>query len=556
MKKKINFFTFFIIFLFSQNLYSNEIYQSIEPEPDSIKSNSKKTLTAKKFIIITANDYATSIGFQVLKDGGNAVDSAIAVQLVLGLVEPQSSGLGGGTFITYYDVKTKKTFSFEGRERSPKKIPLEVFLDKTGKPKKFFDAAIGGMSVGVPATLKTLKLIHEDFGLLEWSEIISYAIEFSEKGFIPSPRLINALEKEKFLFKLNKDSIYENIITNPKKKFFNPEYTNTLKTISKNFSDFYNGNIAKKIIKTVNQSSNPGFFDISDFESYEAKKQKAFCYKLANGLTLCGPNLPSSGTICLIQAFIIYENILKKSQTVSLDETLSILNFIYYLRSKKLADPEFEKINLKKLLDKDELLKNFKLFKKKSKIKESVDANELLNSTSHFTIFDSFGNVVSATSSIESSFGSRLFTNGFFLNNQLTDFSFKNIDEFNNPIKNRVEGGKRPLSSMSPIIVLDKYNKPFLTVGSPGGKAIISYVFKVLTDVLYKDTEIKNSIESPNYIKINEKTYFEDKILKKFSSDNKSIIRKLTSGLAVIKKTEEGFIGVADSRRDGSVRGE
>ena len=119
-----------------------------------------------------------------------------------------------------------------------------------------------------------------------------------------------------------------------------------------------------------------------------------------------------------------------------------------------------------------------------------------------------------------------------------------------------MEGGKRPLSSMSPIIVLDKYNKPFLTVGSPGGKAIISYVFKVLTDVLYKDTEIKNSIESPNYIKINEKTYFEDKSLKKFSSNNKSIIRKLTSGLAVIKKTEEGFIGVADSRRDGSVRGE
>ena len=132
----------------------------------------------------------------------------------------------------------------------------------------------------------------------------------------------------------------------------------------KNFSDFYNGNIARKIIKTVNESSNPGFFDISDFQTYEAKKQKAFCYKLVNGLTLCGPNLPSSGTICLIQAFIIYENILKKSQTVSLDETLSILNFIYYLRSKKLADPEFEKINLKKLLDKDELLKNFKLFKK------------------------------------------------------------------------------------------------------------------------------------------------------------------------------------------------
>ena len=253
---------------------------------------------------------------------------------------------------------------------------------------------------------------------------------------------------------------------------------------------------------------------------------------------------------------VIYENILKTSKSVSLDQTLSILNYIYYIRSRNLADPEFEKIDLKKLLDEKELLKSFKIFEKKSRIKELVNVNELLNSTSHFTIVDSFGNVVSATSSIESSFGSRLFTNGFFLNNQLTDFSFKNKDELNNLIKNRVEGGKRPLSSMSPIIILDKHNNPFLTVGSPGGKAIISYVFKVLIDVLYKDLDVKNSIESPNYIKINEKTYFEDESLKKFSSENQSTIRKLTSGLAVIKKTEEGFIGVADSRRDGSVRGE
>ena len=556
MKKKIKFFIFFLIFAYAHNLFADKIYQSIEPEPYSPKSNLNKTLKARKFIIITANDYATSIGFQVLKEGGNAVDSAIAVQLLLGLVEPQSSGIGGGTFITYFDEKTKKIFSYEGREKSPKKMSTKVFLDKSGKPKKFFEAAIGGVSVGVPATLKTLKLIHEDFGLLEWSKIVNYVIEFSKRGFIPSPRLINALQKEKFLFKINNDSIYQKIISHPKKRFFNPEYTNTLKTISKNFSDFYNGNIARKIIKTVNESSNPGFFDISDFQTYEAKKQKALCYKLANGLKLCGPNLPSSGTICLIQALVIYENILKTSKSVSLDQTLSILNYIYYIRSRNLADPEFEKIDLKKLLDEKELLKSFKIFEKKSRIKELVNVNELLNSTSHFTIVDSFGNVVSATSSIESSFGSRLFTNGFFLNNQLTDFSFKNKDELNNLIKNRVEGGKRPLSSMSPIIILDKHNNPFLTVGSPGGKAIISYVFKVLIDVLYKDLDVKNSIESPNYIKINEKTYFEDESLKKFSSENQSTIRKLTSGLAVIKKTEEGFIGVADPRRDGSVRGE
>ena len=151
MKKKIKFFIFFLIFAYAHNLFADKIYQSIEPEPYSPKSNLNKTLKAKKFIIITANDYATSIGYQVLKEGGNAVDSAIAVQLLLGLVEPQSSGIGGGTFITYFDAKTKKIFSYEGREKSPKKISTEVFLDKSGKPKKFFEAAVGGASVGVPA---------------------------------------------------------------------------------------------------------------------------------------------------------------------------------------------------------------------------------------------------------------------------------------------------------------------------------------------------------------------------------------------------------------------
>ena len=556
MKKKKNFFTFFSIVLLVFPIFANQIDQSIQPEPDSLKSNLNKILTTKNFVVATANDYATSIGFQILKEGGNAVDSAVAIQMLLGLVEPQSSGLGGGSFITYYDVKTKKTLSYEGREKSPKKIHTDIFLDNYGNPKKFFDAALGGFSVGVPATLKTLKLIHDDFGFLEWKTIINYVVEFSEKGFLPSPRLINALKKEKYLFKFNKDSIYKKILNNPKKKFINQEYTDTLKTISKDFSDFYNGKIAKQIIKTINESEKGGFFDISDLQSYNAKKQLALCHKLENNLTLCGPNLPSSGTISLIQALIIYENVLKKSQAVNLDQILSILNFIYYQRSKHLADPEFEEINYESLLNKKEILKNFRLYKKKSRLKESVNTNELLNSTTHFSVIDKYGNVVSATSSIESSFGSRLFTNGFFLNNQLTDFSFKNTDEYNNPIKNRVEGGKRPLSSMSPIIVLDENDKPFLTIGSPGGKAIISYVFRVLTDILYNNLEIKKSIESPNYIKINESTYFEDKNLQKITSEKKSVVRKLTSGLIVIKKTNDGFVGVADPRRDGSVRGE
>ena len=228
---------------------------------------------------------------------------------------------------------------------------------------------------------------------------------------------------------------------------------------------------------------NPGLLNADDVQSYRSKKQLAFCYKLDNGLTLCGPNLPSSGTICLAQALIIYEHILKNSKFVNLNQILSILDFIYYLRSKNLADPDFVKIDYESLLNKKKLLENFEIFNKNSKKVKSINANELLNSTTHFSVIDKKGNVVSATSSIESSFGSRLFTNGFFLNNQLTDFSFKSRDENNKLIKNRPEGGKRPLSSMSPIIILDKNKKPILTIGSPGGKAIISYVFRVLIDI-------------------------------------------------------------------------
>ena len=222
----------------------------------------------------------------------------------------------------------------------------------------------------------------------------------------------------------------------------------------------------------MKESKNPGFINFSDLKLYNPKKQLAFCYKLDKNFTLCGPNLPSSGTICILQALIIYENILKKSNSVNLDQILSILNFVYYSRSRDLADPEFEEINPDSLLDKKLLLENFKLFNQKLEKVDSININKLLNSTTHFSIIDNKGNIISATSSIESSFGSRLFTNGFFLNNQLTDFSFKIKDKNNNLIKNRPEGGKRPLSSMSPIIVLDENDQPFLTIGYPVEKLL------------------------------------------------------------------------------------
>ena len=552
MKKKIKLFLFFIFI--SKNILANQIQNDIQPEPESIKTNLKKSLAAKNFIVVTANDYATSIGFKILSEGGNAVDAAVAIQMTLGLVEPQSSGLGGGSFITYYNKKEEKVISYEGRETAPKKIPTDIFLKKNGDTKKFFEAAVGGAAVGTPATLKTYKLIHKDYGLMNWRKILSYVIEFSDKGFIPSERLINAIKKERFFFDLYPSSLFKNIVKNPKKKIFNNDYTKTLKLISKKPNEFYEGIIAENIIKEVKKSKNFGYLNKNDLRLYEPEKNYALCRRLKNKKLICGPNLPSSGTICIIQALMIYENIFKEADTFDINNVLSILDFIYSLRSKTLADDKFEKVNINFLLDEEELLKKYNNFLKINKNISLTNLEELFNSTSHFSVVDIDGNVISATSSIESSFGSRLFTNGFFLNNQLTDFSFKSKNDASEFIKNRVVGGKRPLSSMSPIIVFDQNDDLILTIGSPGGKAIIAYVFRVLVENLYNNIDLEKSIKNPNYIRIRGKTFLEEKSLKKGLIGDASI-RNLTSGLAVIYKTKNGYIGLADTRRDGTVMG-
>ena len=552
MKKKIKFFLFFIFI--SKNIFANQLYSDIQPEPASIKTNLKKSLVAKDFIVVTANDYATSIGFEILSEGGNAVDAAVAIQMTLGLVEPQSSGLGGGSFITFYNKSEEKVYSYEGREKAPKKIPGNIFLNNNGDTKKFFEAAIGGAAVGTPATLKTYKLIHSNYGLMNWEKIISYVIEFSKNGFIPSARLINAINKERFFFDIYPNSIFKNIITDPKKKFYNDDYTETLKLISKKPSVFYEGIIADNIVKEVQKSKNSGYLNKNDLELYEPEKNYALCHKLKNNKSICGPNLPSSGTICIIQALIIYESISKETDSFNINSVLSILDFVYSLRSETLADDKFEDVDINLLLNEEKLLKKYKNFLKINKKTSLLHLDEILNSTTHFSIVDKDGNIVSATSSIESSFGSRLFTNGFFLNNQLTDFSFKMKNSVGDFIKNRVVGGKRPLSSMSPIIVFNENGELVLTIGSPGGKAIIAYVFRVLIETLYNKIDLEKSLNNPNYLRIKGRTFLEDKSLKK-NLTGIADIRNLTSGLAVIYKTKDGYLGVADKRRDGTVMG-
>ena len=555
-KKKIFFLTILLIFFPKGKTYSNDLNHYIQPETSSDKEFNTKLKNGEfqNFAIVTANNYASKIGYDILKSGGTVADASVAVQLTLGLVEPQSSGLGGGIFLTYFDKKTNKVLSFEGREKAPKNLKESVFLHKNGKPKKFFDAAIGGSSVGVPATLKTLFLFHKKFGKLEWNEVIKPVVNLSSKGFIPPNRLVNAIKKEKFLFELSPDSIYNQVKENPKIKFINENYTKTLIKISKNISSFYNGEIAKDIVLKINKSKNPGNMTLDDIKNYNPEMNNALCYKLRSGYKICGPNLPSSGTICIIKAFVLYEHLYKKNlKKPDLQQILDILNFVYHVRDNYLGDPKFVSIDIERHINEKEILRDFNNFKKKSVISRN-NLQKTFNSTTHFTLIDKYNNVLSATSSIENSFGSRLFTNGFFLNNQLTDFSFKKKDNSKVPLKNLPEGEKRPLSSMSPMIVFDTENKFLLTTGSPGGKAIISYVFKSLISILFLNENIEKAIKKPNYIKINGKVFLEDKLLNN-ELDDKGTIRSLTSGIAIIKRIGKKYHASADHRRDGTVMG-
>ncbi|MAH78564.1 MAG: hypothetical protein CBE14_003490 [Rickettsiales bacterium TMED254] len=548
---------FFFLMFFSEFASSDENIFKLFPEPSSTKSFENKQSSGENYVIVSANNYATNAAKNILEMGGSAADAAVTVQLILGLVEPQSSGIGGGSFALYYEKNSKKVFHYDGREIAPAKIQSDIFLNKNKTPKKFYDAVIGGHSVGVPGTLKALKRIHDDHGKLRWEQVLKPAIELSKKGFYAPPRLINALKKEKYLWKLNNESpLFKEIKNNPKKLIHNNAYTETLIKISKNYKDFYDGGLASQIVNTVKNSDiNPGFLSKEDMKNYKVKKTKALCVELKKFL-FCGPQLPSSGGIAIAQALKLYEKYdFKKNQT-SFEKIIKILNFIYKEREDKLADDRFIFINKNKILKLNYLRNSFKLELEKKLNEKNKNTN--FNSTSHFSILDSFGNVISMTSSIENSFGSRLFTGGFFLNNQLTDFSFRPIKN-NKKINNRVQGKKKPLSSMSPTIILDK-NKDFLfSVGSPGGTAIISYVLKTIIDVMYLNINPLDSIKSGNYVMKNDKLYLEkklfniEKIKDKIEIDSKLINEvSLTSGIGIILKKNGQYFGFADIRRDGT----
>lgn len=542
---------------------------------------------SKDFMVVAANPLAGGAGASMIRAGGSAVDAMVAVQTVLGLVEPQSSGLGGGAFLVYWDADKKELTTFDGREKAPAAATPALFLNDEGDPLKFYDAVVGGRSVGVPGTVKLLWEIHQKYGQLPWEKVLAPAIELAENGFSVSPRLHHLIAKDSerlsrfdatkaYFFHKDGTPLAEGELLK------NQAYADTLKIIAKDGAKaFYQGEIAKNIVNTVqNAKGNPGKITLTDLANYSIVERQPVC-KAYRQFDICGMGPPSSGAIAVGQTLGILENFDLAKMGSENPRAWQIIGDASRLafadRGRYVADSDFVPVPTLGLLDKDYLAKRAKLITPdKALSKEQVvagspkwqfamhqadDESIEFPSTSHFNIVDKAGNVVSMTTTIENGFGSRLMTNGFLLNNELTDFSFK-THKNGYPIANRVEPGKRPRSSMSPMIVL-KDDKPYLAVGSPGGSRIIGYVTKTLIAHLDWGMDVQSAIDLPNIVNrfgkydIEAGTTFVEKLEKPLMEMGyETNIRDMNSGLHAILITEEGLEGGADPRREGKPIGD
>ncbi len=557
---------------------ANQATDAVAPE-QSTGTEQKQLVKAKNHMVTAANPIAAQAGADVLEQGGNAIDAMVTVQLILGLVEPQSSGIGGGAFLVYWDSTKQKLTTFDGRETAPLAATPQLFLDDNGQPLKFYDAVVGGRSVGTPGTVKLLWDTHHKYGKLEWKKLIEPVIKIAQQGFIISPRLASLIENDaERLSRFPATKVYFfNSDGSPKiagTRLKNPQYAQTLSAISEHGAmAFYHGDIAKDIIDTVqNAPGNPGVLAQSDFDTYQIKQREPVCAAYQS-YQVCGMGPPSSGALTVGQILAISEQYDLKGWGAESAKSWQVIadasRLAFADRGKYMADQDYVPIPTSGLLDTEYLKQRASLIKVGKALPEvsagtppwshamnlSMDESIELSSTSHFNIVDKQGNVVSMTTSIENAFGSRLMVGGFLLNNQLTDFSFR-THQNGIPIANRVEPAKRPRSSMAPTIVL-KDGKPYMAIGSPGGSSIIGYIVQTIIAHTQWGMDIQQAINQPRLL--NRFGTFEieqgtEAI--RLQSELEDIgftteIGDLNSGLHAIRITAEELEGAADPRREG-----
>lgn len=544
----------------------------------------RKAVHTKKYMVAAANPIAASVGSDILKRGGNAIDAAIALQFVLGLVEPHASGIGGGGFLVYYDAKSKQIHTYDGRETAPAAAKPNRFLDKDGKPLKFYDAVVGGKSVGVPGTVRMLEMAHQRYGKLPWQQLLQPAIHLAQKGFPIAPHLHLLVSQDKYLSiqAASRKYFYQSDGT-PKPVgtvLVNRPYAEVLRRISDSGAKaFYQGEIAKDIVATVQSAALPGNLTVEDLATYQAKERSPVCgiYRVYK---VCGMGPPSSGGITVLQILGMLDNFqlakLKPKSTEAVHLFSEAGRLAYADRGMYIADPDFipvpvdELINpayvndRAKLIDPNQAMTTAQPGTLPSSQLSLLGKDDALEfpSTSHVAIVDHFGNAVSMTNTIEDNFGSRLMVRGFLLNNELTDFSFSPTTDDGKAIANRVEPQKRPRSSTSPTLVFDRKGKLVFVVGSGGGPRIINYVAKALVAALDWKLDAQEAVSLPNFGNRNGSTELEEgtnfTVLKPSLEALGHTVEVVNqnSGSQAIMVTDWGLVGGADPRREGTAKGE
>lgn len=536
---------------------------------------------AKNWMVSVANPHAAAAGARVLSEGGTAADAMVAVQAVLGLVEPQSSGIGGGAFLVWYDSKSGEITTLDGRETAPLAATPRLFQNENGERLKFWDAVVGGRSVGVPGTPALMEAAHKRWGQNSWNSLFSEAIDLADNGFAVSPRLAALVARDAerlgrfsdtadYFFPNEQPLVEGHLLTNP-------AYADLMRRMAKDGAEvIYSGDIARAIIDTVRGAEkNPGVLSLTDLQIYKVKERPAVCVPF-RGYQVCGMGPPSSGALTVGQILGLLNQFPPGSsndpQTLRLIGDASRLAFAD--RGRYMADSDFVPMPTKGLLAQDYLSERAKLLNGPDALTEAVPGNPEyshaslwaddvsleLPSTSHISIVDRFGNALSMTTTIENSFGSRLMTHGFLLNNELTDFSFSSHRN-GVPIANRVEPGKRPRSSMSPTIIL-KDGRPTLVIGSPGGSRIIGYVAEAIVAHIDWGMNVQAAVSIPHAINrfgtydLEKGTSLEAMVAPLEELGYKVNLRSLNSGLHAISIGENGLFGGADPRREGIAIGQ
>jgi gamma-glutamyltranspeptidase/glutathione hydrolase len=574
----------------------------LAPESASGFRTDLKTQHAEKFMAAAANPLAAEAGREMLRRGGSAIDAAIAMQAVLTLVEPQSSGIGGGALIVLWDGKAVRTY--DGRETAPAGATEKLFLQANGQPMGFTQAQIGGRSVGTPGVLRALELAHQKHGRLPWAQLFEPVIQLAEQGFAISPRLHRLIaadssmprSPEMMAYFRNDDGSPKAIGTNLK----NPALAAVFKRIAHEGPDaLYKGPIAEEIAAKVQGHDNPGSLSLTDLANYQAKERAPLCtdYKRWQ---VCGMPPPSSGGIAVAQILGTLQALETRDKRLALaplqpvkttapagiepdPQAVHLISeaerLAYADRAQYLADTDFVPVPVKGLVDPAYLASRAALIGERSmgtakhgtppgiRVAYAPDRSPLRISTSQVVAVDDAGGAVSMTTTIESAFGSHIMVQGFMLNNEMTDFSF--IPEENGQkVANRVEPGKRPRSSMAPTLIFDRQSGEFLaTVGSPGGSQIIEYVAKSTIGLLDWNLDAQAAINLPNFGSRNgptelEQGQFSPTLIQALKDKGHSVSEiDMTSGTQAIVRVKDAqgkasLTGGADPRREGQALGD